>query len=376
MRSIVSLLFSSFGFYILLSIALYSVLKALSVQFNLTKLRVLAISLGFTTGYIFLGLTLGRVSGEAFRLLTYYMGAISFAFFLSLVYWAYYSVVSITGRRQLATNKVAGGVYVLATVATVSLSIYNFHKPASIETFTLQSDKISKPYTFLHLSDMQYGSISKEEMDQKLLDAYALNPDFIVFTGDLIDFDHYSAEDFNVLSQSPVPIYFERGNHEFYHDPTRLLSYLETIGPIKLLINDRVEVEELEIIGVDFSRRPNHLADTVDRLERDSEKFSILLYHEPRDVHDAVDRDFDLLLYGHTHGGQIWPFTEVVDWMYEFADGHFQIDDTFIYTSDGISLWGPRMRLGSQNEMVMFNLVPAEDRVVAKDEDTNSERTL
>jgi len=77
-------------------------------------------------------------------------------------------------------------------------------------------------------------------------------------------------------------------------------------------------------------------------------------------VERAVQHGFDLQIYAHTHAGQMWPFTWVVDAMYEYSDGAYKVNDSFIYTSDGAALWGPRLRLGSQNEITLFKLRPNE----------------
>ncbi len=138
----------------------------------------------------------------------------------------------------------------------------------------------------------------------------------------------------------------------------RTLSYLQSLSPIHLLLNQKAVVGEIEIVGIDYNRRRNHLSEQLKTLPLNKNKFSILAYHEPVQTDVAVNHGFDLILYGHTHGGQIWPYTHLVDWIYPFGDGLFKVDNSTIYTSDGVSLWGPRMRLGSQNEIVIFNLLP------------------
>lgn len=315
------------------------------------------------TFFIVLFISTSRLlSDELYRVGLNYLGLVNYSFFLSLLYWLpalFYRIG--TGQWFEPASTVAkrlGIGYIVLVIFVVGYAVYNFHKPLALVELDVRSEKIKQPLSFIHISDMQYGTTSRREMVERLERVYALAPEFIVFTGDLIDFEGYKTEDFKILAQSPVPIFFERGNHEFYHDPTRLLSDLNQIETLRLLLNQKESVGQVDIVGIDFGRDPDHLANQLNQLPLDPERFSILLYHEPIDIEVGVQHGFDLLLYGHTHGGQIWPYTWLIDWMYRYGDGLFKVDDAIIYTSDGLSLWGPRMRLGSQNEIVIINLLP------------------
>jgi predicted MPP superfamily phosphohydrolase len=122
------------------------------------------------------------------------------------------------------------------------------------------------------------------------------------------------------------------------------------------LNNKKAVFGGLEIVGIDYERSNDLFKDYLSGIELDDEKYSMLLYHEPRNVEFAAGYGFDLLLYGHTHGGQIFPATIIVDLMYDYSDGFYEIFDTKVYVTDGAGLWGPKMRLGSQNEIVVFDL--------------------
>lgn len=343
---------------LLLSLGLYSFLKSLSTQFKtLASLKcwrkALLISIAFA-----LLMFLSRLHQPAVRLLYDYLGLISFAFFFSLGYWLLFFPLKYVGRHHWVANRYFGSLFCLLLLAVISLAIYNFHKPLTVVNYEFESAKISRVYRFVQISDIQYGTISKQRMNSILEQAYSLKPEFIVFTGDLVDFNGYQREDFQRLAESPVPIFFERGNHEFYHDPTRLLEDLKSISRVRLLLNEAAIFDELQLVGIDFSREPGHLLRQLSSIDLDRNRYLILLYHEPRDVEVGSRHHFDLMLFGHTHGGQIWPWTLVIDWIYPYGDGYFKQLNSHIYTSDGASLWGPKMRLGSQNEILLFTLKP------------------
>lgn len=357
-----------FSFFVLLSIALYGTWVTLRALFlwdaQHSRSKNIALKSFIVNAVILVLMILSdRYFPNLYRWILNYLGVISFSFFIALLYWIpqwIFRIVSGSWFSISESNKrLLGFSYIAATAVVVTISVYNFHKPEQLVEFTLQSDKVSSLVRFVHISDIQYGTTTLEEMNEKLERVYQLKPDFIVFTGDLIDFEAYRTEDFSKLAESPVPIFFERGNHEFYHDPTRLLSDLNQVETLRLLLNDKAQYGEVDIVGVDYGRKNGHLAKHLAKLPLDKNRFSILLYHEPVDIEAGVEHGFDLLLYGHTHGGQIWPYTWLVDAMYEYADGFFKVGDSIVYTSDGLSLWGPRMRFGSQNEIVLFTIEPS-----------------
>jgi len=66
----------------------------------------------------------------------------------------------------------------------------------------------------------------------------------------------------------------------------------------------------------------------------------------------------DLMLSGHTHDGQIWPFTYVVRLMYPYVAGRFVVSGMTLIVSRGTGFWGPPMRLFLPAEIVLITLRP------------------
>jgi predicted MPP superfamily phosphohydrolase len=345
-------------FSALMFIAIGMPLKTLAFIYRQQRLPALWISLGLTVVYVASLHYSNQHAYHAYRWLTDILGVLNFSFLISMGFWLLYTISRIANVQHRIRQAVTGHMVIGTIIVTCGLATYNYYKPITVEEHTLVSNKVSREYRFIHLSDIQFGASTRAHMDSVLRKAYSLKPDFIVFTGDLVDFNHYQLDDFSLLANSPVPVYFERGNHEFYHLPEKLLAYLQQFKSVKLLIDDAVRHDELHIIGLDYSRYKSNVANKLPHLIAKDNAFSILLYHEPVEVEVAAASGVDLLLYGHTHGGQIWPFTQVVDRIYTYADGLFTVGESTAYTSDGASLWGPRMRLGSQNEMVLFTIKP------------------
>jgi len=66
----------------------------------------------------------------------------------------------------------------------------------------------------------------------------------------------------------------------------------------------------------------------------------------------------DLMLAGHTHNGQMFPFNYLVKLRYKYIYGSHKINDMDLYVTSGTATWGPKIRLGTQNEIVQIILKP------------------
>jgi len=292
------------------------------------------------------------------RGLFYYLGFLNFSFIAIALYGLIYLIQKLFKLKNCLSKKSVILFFIISPLIISAVAIYNFQKGISIEEIEIKSEKLTKEYRFLQVSDIQYGTVTKRYFDRVIKLITEQNVDFVVFTGDLVDFDQYSEEDLLVLNTIDVPVYFERGNHEFYHFPEKILATLEKTGNVDVLLNEKVSFGEIDVIGIDYQTDSDKYKELIKSIDINKNQFSVLLYHEPKNVEYSAELGFDLLLYGHTHGGQIWPFTELVDYIYTYGDGLHKIGQSHIYTSDGAALWGPRMRLGSQNEMVIFSVSP------------------
>ena len=123
----------------------------------------------------------------------------------------------------------------------------------------------------------------------------------------------------------------------------------------------------LELAGVDdYSAErfggPDHQTAVTRALEgRDTDRALVLLAHQPRSIFAAAKYDIGLQLSGHTHGGQIWPFTYFVRLQQPFVNGLHRHGDAQIYVSRGTGYWGPPMRLGAPAEITHVTLETARE---------------
>jgi len=105
-----------------------------------------------------------------------------------------------------------------------------------------------------------------------------------------VDTSQYGPDNFLVFSKLSVPLYFISGNHEYLHQYPRLIKLLEAYPKINILDNEKVSYKELEIIGIDYKGETKEgkggsiLSEALKDISLNSQHYSILLYHEPKDI--------------------------------------------------------------------------------------------
>lgn len=216
-----------------------------------------------------------------------------------------------------------------------------------------------KNKTIVQLSDLHLGYINGAEfLDNIVNKVNEINPDLVVITGDLFDgTDGALASAVGPLSRLKAKngSYFITGNHETYLGINKVLPILKEAN-IKILNNEMVEMDGLQLIGIDYSAK--NIGEIIKSQRNfNSEKFSILLYHSPIHIKEAKENGIDLQLSGHTHKGQIFPFGYITKMIYNGYDYGLKTEGDFnIYTTNGAGTWGPPIRTGNKPEIAVIRL--------------------
>jgi predicted MPP superfamily phosphohydrolase len=188
-----------------------------------------------------------------------------------------------------------------------------------------------------------------------------LQPDAVFISGDLFDGTEANADaliaPWKKLS-APAGIYYVTGNHEEFTDRAKFIGAVQRTG-IRVLNNEKVDVHGLQIVGVHDGETgdPQQFRALLQQAELDGNRASILLAHQPSSRVIAEEEGISLQLSGHTHGGQVWPWTRVAARVHgRFNYGLNRFDELLVYTSSGAGTWGVPMRVGTKSEIVLIHL--------------------
>jgi len=185
----------------------------------------------------------------------------------------------------------------------------------------------------------------------------------VLLVGDI--FDGHGGNPSKQLSQrlhtltAPLGVWGVPGNHEFYGGPQTIKALEE--GGVKLLRNSWAEVRPgLILAGVEehtFSRKPEDGAGLItNALAGRPPGATLLLSHKPWRAEEAAADGVALMLCGHTHGGQIWPFNYLVARFFPLLAGRYTVANMAILVCRGTGTWGPRMRLWQPGEIMKITL--------------------
>jgi predicted MPP superfamily phosphohydrolase len=216
-------------------------------------------------------------------------------------------------------------------------------------------------FRLVQISDVHVGPLLRKDWVAHVVDQIrALSPDLVAITGDLVDGRvHELREHVAPLARIDARrgVYFVTGNHEYYSGVEEWYAHLPTLG-VRPLRNERVEVAPgLELAGIED---PTGDPDLTGALHgRDPASALVLLAHQPRQFAEAARHGVPLTLSGHTHGGQIWPFSWVVALAQPYLAGLHRRGDSQLYVSRGTGFWGPPMRVFAPAEITLLKLQPA-----------------
>jgi predicted MPP superfamily phosphohydrolase len=214
------------------------------------------------------------------------------------------------------------------------------------------------------VSDLHLGSLLGERwLAARVAQVQALRPDILVLLGDIVE-GHGQAEgnllaDFRRLS-APLGVWAVTGNHEFHGGRSSSPNVLEQAG-FEVLHDRWVEVRPgLVLAGVDdltSRRRSGQVGDPVGKtLAGLPAGATILLSHTPWQADQAAAAGAGLMLSGHTHGGQVWPFDYLVRQVYPLLGGRYEVNGMTVIVCRGTGTWGPRMRLWRPGEILRVRL--------------------
>ncbi|MEU8893297.1 metallophosphoesterase [Streptomyces sp. NPDC048442] len=267
--------------------------------------------------------------------------------------------------RRLFISRTVGAAAAVAATATVGYGAYGVLSGPRVKRVTVplaHLPRSSHGFRIAVVSDIHLGPILGRAHTQRIVDAInSTQPDLIAVVGDLVD---GSVEDLGRAAEPLAQLrsqhgnFFVTGNHEYYAGAAPWLAHIRELG-LHPLENARVEIPGFDLAGVNdvggeaYGQGPDFARALGDR---DRTRASVLLAHQPVQIHEAVRHGVDLQLSGHTHGGQLWPGNLIAELANPTVAGLERYGDTQLYVSRGAGAWGPPVRVGAPSDITLVQL--------------------
>ena len=224
-------------------------------------------------------------------------------------------------------------------------------------------------FTILQISDLHISMTLKEKYVRKVVNrAVREQADMIVFTGDMADGrEKDMGKDASPLSalNAPCGKYFVTGNHDYYSGVLSWLNRIARLGFTPLINEHRIiEKESARIVlaGITDYRAgsimTSHASDPEKALRGAPLSMPrIMLAHQPKSIFKTDPLGVDLMICGHTHGGQYIPWNCLVPLDQPYVHGLHRHNATQVYVSRGTGYWGPPLRIGAPPEITVLRLI-------------------
>lgn len=317
--------------------------------------------------------------GFAAKLVTY-VGSVWLALFLYLLLFVlvidfvrvlnyYFHFIPQSLFSGVLSGKMLFVYVVLLSFVITIIGCFNAKNPiindVNIIIEQKQSDK--KELKVVLATDVHLGVLIGEKRVKRLVQQINnQEPDIVIFGGDLVDHNPVPVikndmGKFLKQIKAPYGVYAVTGNHEYIGKADISIQYLQKYG-VKfirdtiLTINNTIQLagredrEKIRFAGIARKELSQIMK------YRNHNLPIILIDHQPVGYKDATEFGIDLMLSGHTHKGQLWPFNYITKLVFENDYGLSKKGNTFFYTSSGYGTWGPPVRIGNRPELVVFNI--------------------
>ncbi len=290
-----------------------------------------------------------------------------------IIWYGIYGSARLIGIDSWSLNPKNISVLGYANILVVLLGLllggyamYEGVKVPDINYITVNSPLLNKNLRLVQLSDTHINRTIPLSRVRRIVDLVNnLSPDVIVLTGDIVDDDSTVLdEQLAVLSNlsAPYGVYAVIGNHEFMYGIYAWIYQYKKLGFNVLLNQGETVANDIFISGIPDAftaiSSPNLNINLTKSLEGSHPKqFRILLSHTPEVVNSISSFNYQLMLAGHTHGGQIFPFHLFVKKANQYLSGDYLVNGIKLHVSPGAGTWGPSMRLLAPSEIAVIDLV-------------------
>ncbi|MCX7940611.1 MAG: metallophosphoesterase [Endomicrobia bacterium] len=257
-------------------------------------------------------------------------------------------------------NKYIGLGVLLVSLISSTLATYHGIKMPKIKQITIDLDG-NNSFRIVYLSDLHLDFKYKNKIAIELFNKIKnIGPGILIFGGDMFDpgfvYDVKLEEAIKRIYCTKIAIL---GNHDYYFGLEKAKGIFKQLGFI-VLQNSTVEIENVNIIGLgDIRTEDLHKEEIVSIINNNYKtgKLNIVVSHQPL-FFDELSSNFDIMmLSGHTHNGQVFPFHIFTRIFYKYLYGLFKKNKSTLYVTSGAGVWGPTMRFLSSSEVVVIDIL-------------------
>ncbi len=366
------IIFALIATLVLLGINFYAYKKFLSkidIFKKHTKLiKWLVILISVCELFFFYTLRSSNMDSTIFTIFSSFIGISFMLFCVAIVYDIFHiplTKVPFDKSRRLMLKTLFDVTMLILAFSYMVKGFFNGFKKPLINEVDIKIKGLKKELNIVQISDVHIGkSLGKEFLETIVKDINTLNADIVVITGDLVDLhvDEIGDKLDNLKDiKSQYGVYFVSGNHEYFHGVEAICSFLESLH-VKVLTNESVVINnQINLAGITdlMGRRLGILKPDLKKalLHVESDLPTILLAHQPKITKELKNEKIDLILSGHTHAGQIFPFGLLVMLDQPYLNGLYQHSEkTQIFVSSGAGYWGPPIRVLAPSEIVKIKL--------------------
>jgi hypothetical protein len=258
-----------------------------------------------------------------------------------------------------------GRAVIAATAVSLIYAAYSAYREPAIVRVEIPMKNLPPEldgFTIALVADLHLGaSVPHSRILTVCKQLAAAKPDMLVVDGDFVDPGFHDAAMLakaSALVNFPAGKFGVFGNHEFYYGLDKSAAMYGAFG-LATLRDKIVQLPNgLQLAGVDDVRSARITASGVDNLlsRLDPAKPSVFLSHQPLNFEVAANLGVGLMLSGHTHNGQIFPFNFFVKLTYPRIYGMYREGSSCLCVTSGAGWWGPPLRLFTRCEIPLITL--------------------
>jgi predicted MPP superfamily phosphohydrolase len=362
--------------FFVLFLALYTganiyIPSRLATLFGIKKRKILYILFAVAAVSIPLSMMLHRAMANTITSIYYLISTTWMGmFFYLLILLLLFEIVNIFIKPP---KKISGITIISLTVLISLYSLWNAQS-FTVNRVEIPIEGLTDEVKIVQISDVHIDNFRGKSYLEKIVNATnEQKPDLVLITGDIIDSSQALTEEiFSPLKKLTAPAYFTTGNHESYADFDKSVEIMAKSN-LRILRNEIIETHNIQLIGLDYMNADEQsfdmhkvnkltMKETLPTLDISPGKPSVLMHHSPVGLDYVNRRGINLMLSGHTHGGQMFPATYINRMIFPYNKGLYNYKGTYVYVSQGAGTFGPRMRLGTNNEITVIVLTKSKSQ--------------